>query len=145
MSFSSRKPDWHGTKGKAHESTDRRGSDPKHHGSTERRGSELVTHFLEAPQKWDGTRRDSGIGAFLSGFSGRPGARATHVVEKGPKLLLEAPPLHTLAMLARPHPLHVRVVTGFLSIMGYEEPVLLVRNLSRLWSRYEYSWLQISQ
>lgn len=45
----------------------------------------------------------------------------------GPKLLLDPPTLRTLGGLARPHPMHVYVATGFLLIMGYKEEQLRVQ------------------
>lgn len=49
---------------------------------------------------------------------------------KGPKLLLDPPMLRTLGGLARPHPMHVYVATGFLLIMGYKEEELRVGTLN---------------
>lgn len=132
MSHSVKKGDSHGTKTKIQGSFDRRGSGmaPNTHIQSlfDRRGSEMIPSSRDVPSKYDGTRRDSGIGGFLSSFSTEfaGGPNALHVGEKGSKLQLEAPALHTLAMLSRPHPLHVSVVTGFLSLMGYGEQVLLV-------------------
>ena len=53
---------------------------------------------------------------------------------KGPKLLLDPPTLRTMGGLARPHPMHVYVATGFLLIMGYKEEELRVGTLYYLYS-----------